>query len=113
LRAKELASLKVGDVYLADGSVKQILHLKAGYTKRARMRDVYLSSDKVVRRLKEYGDFLLGSREFAYAHRSTGASHKLGRAVALASSAKASSDQCHTAILDLPLFMSIRPVPLL
>jgi integrase/recombinase XerD len=47
LRAKELASLKVGDVYLADGSVKQILHLKAGYTKRGRIRDVYLSSDKI------------------------------------------------------------------
>jgi integrase/recombinase XerD len=50
LRAKELASLRVGDVYLADGSVKQILHLKAGYTKRGRIRDVYLSSDKIQKR---------------------------------------------------------------
>jgi integrase/recombinase XerD len=54
LRAKELASLKVGDVYAPDGSVKQILHLKAGYTKRGRIRDVYLSSDKIQKRLKEY-----------------------------------------------------------
>jgi integrase/recombinase XerD len=55
LRAKELASLRIGDVYTDAGEVRQILHLKAGYTKRARMRDVYLSSDKVVRRLNEYG----------------------------------------------------------
>jgi integrase/recombinase XerD len=55
LRAKELASLKVGDVYDGSGAVRGVLHLKAGYTKRARMRDVYLSSDKIQKRLKEYG----------------------------------------------------------
>jgi integrase/recombinase XerD len=55
LRAKELASLRIGDVYDGSGEVRGVLHLKAGYTKRARMRDVYLSSDKVVRQLKEYG----------------------------------------------------------
>lgn len=54
LRAKELASLRVGDVYLPDGSVKQILHLKSAYTKKGKVRDVYLSSDVVHRRLKEY-----------------------------------------------------------
>ncbi len=73
LRAKELASLKIGDVYDAEGDVRQVLHLKAGYTKRARVRDVYLSSERIRKRLKEYREFCLSSREFAIAHRSTGA----------------------------------------
>jgi len=59
LRAKELASLKVGDVYGSEGGVKQVLHLKAGYTKRSRTRDVYLSSDEIRKRLKEYWLFCL------------------------------------------------------
>lgn len=46
LRAKELASLKVSDVYDGSGKVRQVLHLKAGYTKRAKVRDVYLSSER-------------------------------------------------------------------
>lgn len=46
LRAKELASLKVSDVYDAEGEVRQVLHLKAGYTKKAKVRDVYLSSER-------------------------------------------------------------------
>lgn len=54
LRAKELAGLKVGDVYTDVGEIKQILHLKSTYTKKAKIRDVYLSSDVVQRRLKEY-----------------------------------------------------------
>ena len=54
LRAKELASLRIEDVYDGSGAVRGVLHLKAGYTKRARMRDVYLSSDKVVRRLNRH-----------------------------------------------------------
>ena len=55
LRAKELASLKVGDVYDAGGEVRPILHLRSAYTKKGKVRDVYLSSDVVQRRLKEYG----------------------------------------------------------
>lgn len=54
LRAKELASLRVGDVYTDAGSVKPVLHLKSTYTKKAKIRDVYLSSDVVQKRLKGY-----------------------------------------------------------
>lgn len=49
-----MASLKVGDVYLPSGEVKQVLHLKSSYTKKARTRDVFLSSDQVQKRLNEY-----------------------------------------------------------
>jgi integrase/recombinase XerD len=54
LRAKELASLKVGDVYLPSGEIRQALHLESSYTKRAKVRDAYLSSDALQKRLKEY-----------------------------------------------------------
>ena len=46
LRAKELASLKWGDVYEADGEVRPLVHLKAAYTKGAKTRDVFVSSPR-------------------------------------------------------------------
>ena len=60
LRAKELAGLRISDVYADAGEVRQVLHLKSAYTKRGKVRDVYLSSDVIQRRLKEYW------REFAF-----------------------------------------------
>lgn len=54
LRAKELASLKISDVYGSDGELRQVLHLKAGYTKKEKVRDVYLSADVVTRQLRSY-----------------------------------------------------------
>lgn len=59
LRAKELASLRVGDIYEADGSIRPVLHLKATYTKRAKTRDVFLSAGDVQKRLKAYWPYLV------------------------------------------------------
>jgi len=79
LRAKELASLKVGDVYGSEGGVKQVLHLKAGYTKRSRTRDVYLSSDEIRKRLKEYWLFCLNPPSLPPAVGSSRAGSNAGR----------------------------------
>jgi integrase/recombinase XerD len=46
LRAKEIASLRWGDVFGYEGRVRDVLHLKAAYTKGSRTRDVFLSSAK-------------------------------------------------------------------
>jgi integrase/recombinase XerD len=54
LRAKELASLRWSDAFEESGAVRDVLHLKAAYTKGARTRDVYLSSPRVRRLLGEY-----------------------------------------------------------
>lgn len=56
LRAKELAALTVGDVYDDHGRTRQVLHLKASYTKREKARDVFLSAPEVIRRLEAYRD---------------------------------------------------------
>lgn len=56
LRAKELASLKWADVYDADGHVRQVVHLKAAYTKGAKTRDVFVSSPALRRVLEKYGE---------------------------------------------------------
>jgi integrase/recombinase XerD len=47
LRAKEIASLRWGDVFDDDGRVRDVLHLKAAYTKGSRTRDVFLSSPRL------------------------------------------------------------------
>lgn len=54
LRAKEIASLRFGDVYTADGEVRNVLHIKRDYSKKNRMRDVYLSSDRLRSALASY-----------------------------------------------------------
>jgi integrase/recombinase XerD len=56
LRAKELASLKWGDVYEPEGKVRQVVHLKAAYTKGAKTRDVFVSSPPLRRILANYGE---------------------------------------------------------
>ena len=56
LRAKELASLKWGDVYAEDGRVRPVLHLRAAYTKGAKTRDVFASSPSLRRVLEKYGE---------------------------------------------------------
>ena len=54
LRAKEIAALKVGDIYSADGTIRDTLHLKRSYTKMNKMRDVYVSSQILRNRLASY-----------------------------------------------------------
>ena len=58
LRAKEIASLKVGDVYDESGTVKEVLHLKRSYTKKNKSRDVFLSSVFLRKKLTEYHRYL-------------------------------------------------------
>lgn len=55
LRAKEIASLKWGDVYEDDGQLRQILRLKSAYTKGAKTRDVYLTAPHLRKVLSAYG----------------------------------------------------------
>ena len=54
LRAKELASLMWSDVYEPTGKVRQVLHLKAAYTKGGKIRDVSLSAPALRRLLADY-----------------------------------------------------------
>jgi integrase/recombinase XerD len=56
LRAKELTSLCWADVYEADRRVRQVVHLKAAYTKGGRTRDVFVSSPALRRVLEKYGE---------------------------------------------------------
>ena len=44
LRAKEIASLKVADVYTSTTTVRDVLHIKGTYSKKGRIRDVYLAA---------------------------------------------------------------------
>lgn len=52
LRAKEIASLRWGDVFGDDGGA--VLHLKAAYTKGSRTRDVFLSSPRLRQVLAQF-----------------------------------------------------------
>lgn len=54
LRAKELAALRWTDVYERDGLLRDVIHLKAAYTKGGKTRDVFLSSPRLRRVLEEY-----------------------------------------------------------
>jgi integrase/recombinase XerD len=56
LRAKELTSLRWSDVYEPTGKVRQVLHLKAAYTKGAKTRDVFLSAPPLRRLLADYAE---------------------------------------------------------
>lgn len=53
LRAKELASLKIKDVYEHE-SIKKVLRLVAAYTKGSKHRDVSLENKTVVKALANY-----------------------------------------------------------
>jgi integrase/recombinase XerD len=53
LRSKELAALKISDVF-ENGSIKKVLRLVAAYTKGAKHRDVSLENKAVVKALQEY-----------------------------------------------------------
>jgi integrase/recombinase XerD len=44
LRAKEIASLRIADVYTSGHGLRDVLHIKRSYSKKGRMRDVYLAS---------------------------------------------------------------------
>ena len=52
LRSKELASLKINDVY-ENGSVKKVLRLIASYTKGAKHRDVSLENKSVIKAITD------------------------------------------------------------
>ena len=54
LRAKELAALSWSDLFTPDQGVREVLPLKAAYTKGAKTRDVYLSSPKLRHALRDY-----------------------------------------------------------
>lgn len=54
LRAKEIASLHWGDVFADDSKVRDVLHLKAAYTKGSKTRDVFLSSPKLRQVLAQF-----------------------------------------------------------
>lgn len=56
LRAKELAALKWSDVYDPAGHVREVMHLKAAYTKGGKTRDVFLSSPALRKVLQRYGE---------------------------------------------------------
>ena len=53
LRAKEISSLKIGDVY-ENGSIKKVLRLIAAYTKGSKHRDLSLENKMVIKSLKDY-----------------------------------------------------------
>jgi integrase/recombinase XerD len=44
LRAKEIASLRAADVYTSTHGLRDVLHIKRSYSKKGRMRDVYLAA---------------------------------------------------------------------
>lgn len=100
LRAKELAALKVGDVYTDTSEIKPVLHLKAGYTKRAKVRDVYLSASPVVKRLEEYLISLTADPRFARASAGAARSRRNLNGSVGAKAPPVFSDQA----LSLPLF---------
>jgi integrase/recombinase XerD len=58
LRAKEIASLNVNDIYETDGKVKETLILKGSYTKGSKTRTVFLSNTNLRRELKAFGENL-------------------------------------------------------
>ena len=53
LRSKELASLKITDVY-EDGQIKKVLRLVASYTKGGKHRDLSLENKAVIKALSDY-----------------------------------------------------------
>ena len=55
LRAKELAALRWVDLFDTNWTLRDVLHLKAAYTKGAKTRDLYLSWPKLRQTLDAYG----------------------------------------------------------
>ena len=62
LRAKEIAALKWGDVFDDKDQVREVLHLKAAYTKGARTRSSFLTAPKLRQVLTEYSKTFSGWR---------------------------------------------------
>ncbi len=56
LRAKELASLSIGDILNSDGSLKEEIVLTSKHTKNGKQRHIYLSNSKVINALRDYLD---------------------------------------------------------
>lgn len=54
LRAKEIAALHWGDVFSDTFRVRDVLHLKAAYTKGSKKRDVFLSSPRLRQVLAQF-----------------------------------------------------------
>jgi len=54
LRAKELSSLRWIDLFTREGELREVVHLKAAYTKGAKTRDIFLSAPKLRRALEDY-----------------------------------------------------------
>lgn len=54
LRAKELAALRIGDVYDENGMIKKVLRLVAAYTKNSKHRDLSLENRTVIKVLTDY-----------------------------------------------------------
>lgn len=54
LRAKEIASLRWDDVFDDDCSMRDVLHLRAAYTKGSKTRDVFLSSPRLRQVLAQF-----------------------------------------------------------
>lgn len=54
LRAKAIATLHWGDVFNDTFRVRDVLHLKAAYTKGSKTRDVFLSSPKLRQVLDQF-----------------------------------------------------------
>jgi integrase/recombinase XerD len=62
LRAKEIAALKWGDVYDAKDQVREVLQLKAAYTKGSKTRSSYLVAPKLRQVLTDYNKSFTGWR---------------------------------------------------
>lgn len=54
LRAKEIASLRWGDLFDDKIRIRDVLHLKSAYTKGSKTRDVFLSSPKLRQVLMQF-----------------------------------------------------------
>ncbi|WP_374331214.1 tyrosine-type recombinase/integrase [Aestuariivirga sp.] len=54
LRAKEIASLRWSDVFDEGAKLREVLHLKAAYTKGSKKRDVFVSSAKLQKALAKF-----------------------------------------------------------
>src|SRR5689334_11313341 len=54
LRAKEIAALSWGDVYDDEDRVRQVLHLKAAYTKGQKTRDLFMVAPRLRQVLETY-----------------------------------------------------------
>lgn len=54
LRAKELSLLKIADIVVADGNLKDVVNLTSNHTKGGKQRHIYLTNKKVVSAIQGY-----------------------------------------------------------